>query len=84
MRNKVGGGMRTLESFFSGAIYEQTSVLSVELSQTKYARIMLKEKKMQSKGMFGVVDDDIESPYTKFPDIFDFCYKIMNVFVSLS
>ena len=33
---------------------------------------MLKEKKTQSKCMFRLGDDDIESPYKKFLDTFDF------------
>ena len=32
----------------------------------------LKEKKTQSKCMFRLGDDDIESPYKKFLDTFDF------------
>ena len=32
----------------------------------------LKGKKMQSKCMFRVVDDDIESPYKIVPNIYDF------------
>ena len=33
---------------------------------------MLKEKKTQSKCMFRLGDDDIESPYKKILDTFDF------------
>ena len=44
----------------------------------------LKEKKMQSKRMFRLVDDDIESPYEIVPDIFDFFYKVVSVFVLLT
>ena len=39
---------------------------------------------MQSKCMFGLGDDDMESPYKIVPDIFDFLYKVASVFVSLS
>ena len=39
---------------------------------------------MQSKCMLRVVDDDIESPYKIVPDIFDFWYKVLTVFISLS
>ena len=39
---------------------------------TKATRITLKEKKTQSKCMFRLGDDDIESPYKKFLDTFDF------------
>ena len=35
-------------------------------------RTYLKEKKTQSKCMFRLGDDDIESPYKKFLDTFDF------------
>ena len=34
--------------------------------------------------MFMLGDDDIESPYKKFLDTFDFLYKVVSVFVSLS
>ena len=40
--------------------------------KTKQKRFMLKEKKTQSKCMFRLGDDDIESPYKKFLDTFDF------------
>ena len=40
---------------------------------------------MQSKRMIRLVDDDIESPYKIVQkDIFDFFYKVVRVFVSLS
>ena len=39
---------------------------------------------MQRKCMFRVGDDYIESPYKIVPDILDFCYKVVSVFVSLS
>ena len=42
----------------------------------------LKEKKMQNKCIFMVVNDDIESPYKIVPDVF--LYKVLNVFVLLS
>ena len=34
--------------------------------------------------MFRLGDDDIESPYKNFLDTFDFLYKVVSVFVSLS
>ena len=34
--------------------------------------------------MFRLGDDDIESPYKIFLDTFDFLYKVVSVFVSLS
>ena len=42
------------------------------------------EKKKQSKRMLRVVDDEIEGPYKIVPYIFDFFYKGVSVFVSLS
>ena len=39
---------------------------------------------MQSKCLLRVVDDDIESTYKNIPDIFDFLYKVVSVFASLS
>ena len=42
------------------------------VNQTRTVWVFLKEKKMQSKCMHRVVDDDIESQYTTVPDIFDF------------
>ena len=34
--------------------------------------------------MLEVVDDDIGNPYTIFPDVFFFFYKVVSIFVSLS
>ena len=39
---------------------------------------------MQSKCMLRLVDEDIASPYKIVPDVFDFLYKVVSVFVSLS
>ena len=42
------------------------------LYSVAFGRIRLKEKKTQSKCMFRLVDDDIESPCKNFLDTFDF------------
>ena len=42
------------------------------LDMILYGAKALKEKKTQSKCMFRLGDDDIESPYKKFLDTFDF------------
>ena len=58
--------MRTTQ----GATTRCASEEAVTLAQSLL--IPLKEKKTQSKCMFRLGDDDIESPYKKFLDTFDF------------
>ena len=45
---------------------------------------ILKEKKMQSKYILRVVEDDIASPYKIVQDIFNYFHKFESVLISLS
>ena len=68
LRWKVVPNNRSFKSSRQPAIHRRLKSVS---SPATFCRI-LKEKKTQSKCMFRLGDDDIESPYKNFLDTFDF------------